>query len=79
MEASSTASHSREPIPQFDRRRFLTLGLALTLGALPASSLFAAAATTTESGRISGLARGLSVKALAQFTQVRILPPPSIV
>jgi hypothetical protein len=45
MEASSTASHAPDPrelIPQFDRRRFLTLGLALTLGTLPASSLLAA-------------------------------------
>jgi hypothetical protein len=45
MMASSTASCAtgpREPIPQFDRRRFLTLGLALTLGTLPASSLLAA-------------------------------------
>jgi hypothetical protein len=45
MNASSTDSRAPDPhelIPQFDRRRFLTLGLALTLGTLPASSLLAA-------------------------------------
>ena len=45
MEATSTSSDAPdplEPIAQFDRRRFLTLGLALTLGTLPASSLLAA-------------------------------------